>query len=102
VQPGAKRAALLARLASGEWKVAVTAPPVEGRANEAVEELVGELLGVPRRQVRVARGLASRKKLVEVEGLSEPEATRRLAAALAGAQAREARARGGGGDGRGE
>jgi hypothetical protein len=84
VQPGAKRDALLARLASGEWKVAVTAPPAEGRANEAVVRLLSELLGVKRRQVRVARGAGSRGKLVEVEGLSEEAASRRLAAALEG------------------
>ena len=82
VQPGAKRSALLARLASGEWKVAVAAPPVEGRANEAVVELVSELLGVKRRQVTVARGASSRSKLVEVEGVSEAEAEARLTAAL--------------------
>jgi uncharacterized protein YggU (UPF0235/DUF167 family) len=88
VQPGAKRSALLARLASGEWKVAVSAPPVEGRANDAVVELVSGLLGVKRRQVTVARGTSSRSKLLEVEGLSAAEAEARLAAALpaAGAQ----------------
>ena len=82
VQPGAKRSTLLARLASGEWKVAVAAPPLEGRANEAVVELVSELLGVKRRQVTVARGASSRSKLVEVEGVSEAEAEARLTAAL--------------------
>ena len=82
VQPGAKHSTLLARLASGEWKVAVAAPPLEGRANEAVVELVSELLGVKRRQVTVARGASSRSKLVEVEGVSEAEAEARLTAAL--------------------
>lgn len=83
VQPGAKRSALLARLASGEYKVAVAAPPVEGRANEAVVELVSELLGVKRRQVTVARGTSSRSKLIEVEGLDEADVHARLAARLA-------------------
>jgi len=82
VQPGAKKSALLARLASGEWKVAVSAPPVEGRANDAVVELVSGLLGVKRRQVTVARGTSSRSKLLEVEGVSAAEAEARLAAAL--------------------
>jgi hypothetical protein len=85
VQPGAKRNALLARSASGEWKVAVTAPPVEGAANEAVVELMSELLGVKRRQVTVARGASSRSKTIEVEGLDEAEAHMRLEAALAAA-----------------
>jgi uncharacterized protein YggU (UPF0235/DUF167 family) len=101
VQPGAKRTALLARLASGEWKVAVAVPPVEGRANEAVVRLLSELLGVHRRQVRVTRGAASRGKYVEVEGVSETEATRRLEAALQGADAGGTK-RKGGGSGRGE
>lgn len=84
VQPGAKRSALLARLASGAYKVAVAAPPLEGRANEAVVELVSELLGIKRRQVTVARGTSSRSKLIEVEGLDEADVHARLAARLAG------------------
>lgn len=86
VQPGARRSALLARLASGEWKVAVAAPPVEGKANEAVIELVSELLQVKRRQVTVARGASSRAKTVEVEGISAADAESKLAAVLAAAQ----------------
>ena len=82
VQPGAKRSALLAWLASGEWKVAVSAPPIEGRANEAVVELVSRLIGLKRRQVTVARGTSSRRKVLEVEGVSAAEAESRLAAAL--------------------
>jgi uncharacterized protein (TIGR00251 family) len=83
VQPGAKRSALLARLASGEWKVAVSAPPAEGRANEAVVELVSELLGVKRRQVTLKRGASSRSKVLEVAGITADVAEARLAAALA-------------------
>ncbi len=96
VQPGARRSALLARLASGEWKVAVAAPPVEGQANEAVMELVSELLGVKRRQVTVARGASSRSKLIEVQGVSAAQAEARLAAALAASRAEDR------GDARGE
>ena len=83
VQPGARRTALLARLASGEYKVAVAAPPLEGRANEAVVELLSDLLGVKRRQVTVARGSSSRSKLIEVEGLEDADVHARLAARLA-------------------
>lgn len=88
VQPGAKRTALVSRLASGEWKVAVSAPPSDGRANEAVLELVSDLLGVKRRQVALLRGESSRGKLVEVEGIDEAAALARLAAALPGPSAR--------------
>jgi len=88
VQPGARRNALVARLADGEWKVAVAAPPVEGKANDAVIELVSELLGLKRRQVTVARGTSSRSKVVEVEGISAAAAEARLAAVLAGSGSR--------------
>lgn len=80
VQPGAKRSALLARLASGEYKVAVASPPLDGRANEAVVELMSELLGVKRRQVTVARGTSSRSKRIEITGLDDAVVHARLAA----------------------
>lgn len=83
VHPGARRDALVDRLANGDWKIAVGAPPEGGRANEAVVELVAELLGVKRRQVTVTRGVSSRTKTIEVAGLETGEAERRLAAALA-------------------
>ena len=83
VQPGARRTALLSRLASGEWKVAVSAPPAEGRANDAVVELVSSLLGVRRSQVTLVRGAAARSKVVEVEGMSAEAAEARLAKVLA-------------------
>ena len=86
VHPGARKDALVDRLANGEWKLAVSAPPEGGRANEAVVELLAELLGVKRRQVVVARGASSRVKSVEVTGLETGEAERRLAAALAAAK----------------
>jgi uncharacterized protein len=86
VQPGARKDALVDRLATGEWKLAVSAPPEGGRANEAVVELVAGLLDVKRRQVEVARGASSRSKTIEVTGLEAGEAERRLAAALEAAK----------------
>jgi uncharacterized protein YggU (UPF0235/DUF167 family) len=82
VHPGARHEALVGRRDNGEWKLAVCDPPEGGRANEAVVKLVASLLGIKPRQVSVARGLSSRAKLVEVEGLSLQEAERRLAALL--------------------
>ena len=84
VQPGAKRDALLGRLASGEWKVSVCAPPLEGRANEALIALLAGLLGVKARQVTVARGAASRAKGIEIAGLDDAQAEARLGAQLRG------------------
>lgn len=86
VQPGARRNALLDRLANGEWKLAVSAPPEDGRANEAVVELLAGLLGVKRRALTVVRGASSRSKVIEVEGIEIAQAERTLAAALAAVQ----------------
>ena len=79
VQPGARREGLLGRSAEGVWRVAVSAPPIEGRANESVEVLMAELLAVKRRQVSIARGNASRHKWVDIDGLTQDEAETRLA-----------------------
>lgn len=82
VQPRARRDALVGRLADGTLQVAVTAAPEGGRANEAVVEVMAQLLGVPRRQIRVARGRASRAKQIEVQGIAEPEARLRIERSL--------------------
>lgn len=82
VQPGAHRAGLVGWMADGSLRLAVSAPPEGGRANAAVEELLGAALGLPRRQVTVVRGHRTRAKLIEVQGLDEAEARRRLERAL--------------------
>ncbi len=82
VHPGARRAGVAGWMDDGTLKVAVTAPPADGRANRAVVELVADMVGVPRRQVTIARGAASRTKWLEIEGLEEAEVRRRVDAAL--------------------
>ena len=62
-------------------RVRVTAPPVDGRANEALTALLARALGVPKRDVRVVAGQASRQKVVAVDGLTNAEVRRRLEAA---------------------
>ena len=68
------------RLAGGVVRVRVTAPPHDGQANAAVESLMANVLGVPKRSVRLIAGSRSRRKVVEVP-LSEVEALARLGAA---------------------
>lgn len=62
----------------GALLVRVTAPPLEGKANDAVVELLAEALGVPRSAIRVERGAAARTKSVSVPRRAEP-ALHRLA-----------------------
>jgi hypothetical protein len=50
----------------GSLKVYVTAPPEDGRANEAVVEAIADWLGVKRRDVEIVRGATSRNKVVRV------------------------------------
>ena len=59
-------------------KIKVHAPPVEGRANDALCEFLAETLGLPRRAVSVVRGDTARQKLVRIEGLSLNELQARL------------------------
>jgi uncharacterized protein len=80
VSPGARRSAVVARHGDG-WKLRVAAPPERGRANEALVELLATELGVPRSAVRVVAGHTGRRKLVEVDGVTEDEGARRLEAA---------------------
>lgn len=54
------------------------APPVEGRANEAVAEFLASKLGVRRSAVEIVHGLRSREKVVTVEGITTADACERL------------------------
>jgi uncharacterized protein (TIGR00251 family) len=77
VQPRARREEIAGER-QGALLVRVTAPPVEGRANRAVCKLLAGRLGVPPGRVTVVRGLASRDKLIRVEGLESSALRREL------------------------
>jgi uncharacterized protein len=59
-------------------KLALTAPPVEGRANEACMEFLAGVLNVPRSSVTIAAGKSSRSKVIVVIGLSARQVEARL------------------------
>jgi len=75
VHPRARRSAMAGRLGEA-WKLDLTAPPVEGKANEECVRFLAELVGVPRARVRIVTGLTSRTKVVEIEGVTEEEFSR--------------------------
>ena len=62
----------------GALHIRVGAPPLDGRANEALLRLLAHALGLPASQIRIARGDRSRTKQVEVVGISQPDAERLL------------------------
>ena len=52
----------------------VRAPPVDGRANAALERLLAKALGLPPSRVEVVRGRSAREKVVRVDGLADADA----------------------------
>ena len=54
----------------GALRVRVSAPPVDGAANEALLRLLADRLGIPRRDVRLAGGESARQKVVAVDGVA--------------------------------
>lgn len=69
VHPRAKRNAITGE-AGEALKVALTAPPVEGKANEACVEFLAGLLRVPRSSVAIIAGRGSRNKVVRIARVS--------------------------------
>jgi uncharacterized protein (TIGR00251 family) len=59
-------------------KIRIAAPPAEGKANKALIRFLSAHLGVPPSHVSLVRGAGSRRKVVEVTGLSTEEALVRL------------------------
>jgi len=80
VSPGARRPGLGGRHGDA-WKVRVSAPPEDGRANDAVLALLSDALGLPRAAVEIVSGHASRDKTVMLRGLAQADAEARLTAA---------------------
>jgi len=79
VAPGASRPAIVGRYGDA-WKIRVSASPERGRANDAVVALLADTLGVARPDIRIVAGLSSRDKVVELSGVTQQQANRRLTA----------------------
>ena len=78
VQPGSSRSQVVGW--EGEvLRVRVQAPPVEGRANQALVELLAGALRLPKRGIVIERGAGSRQKLVAIIGLDAAQVRDRLA-----------------------
>jgi len=80
VIPGAPRSGIVGRHGDA-WKVRVVAAPEAGKANEAVLDLLARTLALPRRDLELTAGKASRDKVVMVGGLTGKAAEDLLAAA---------------------
>ncbi len=68
VAPRASRSRVIG-VQDGALKVALTAPPVDGAANDALRKLLAKTLGVSKSDVEIVRGDRARIKLLRVEGI---------------------------------
>ena len=82
VRPGARGAAVLGPH-DGRLKIAIDAPPIEGKANAALLAFLAALLRWPRRQLHLQSGAAGRDKVVRIEGAAAADIVSLLAAATA-------------------
>jgi uncharacterized protein (TIGR00251 family) len=67
VQPGAVRSEFAGEH-GGRLKLRLAAPPIDGKANAALVAFLADYFNVPKRNVRIAAGLKSRRKRVVIEG----------------------------------
>lgn len=77
VQPRASREAVIG-IHDSTLKVALTAPPVDGKANEALCRFIGRTLKLPKSAVHLTSGQSSRRKILTVCGLGLEEVAMRL------------------------
>ena len=79
IHPRAKRDGI-SGVVGDALKIDLTAPPVEGRANEAVTRFFAEFLKVPRSSVTIASGKTNRLKVIHITGITAEDLRQRLAA----------------------
>ncbi len=77
IQPRASKNEAL-RMEDGGLKIRLTAPPVDGAANEALVKFLSDRLGVAKSRVEIVSGHTSREKIVRVNGLSDEDVRRLL------------------------
>ena len=77
VQPRARKNAITGEL-DGALKLSLTAPPVDGKANQACIEFLAKLLNLPRSSITIASGQTGRNKVIRVAGCSAEELLSRL------------------------
>ncbi|MEK9158846.1 MAG: DUF167 domain-containing protein [Patescibacteria group bacterium] len=66
VQPNAKQDCLKETMADGTIKISLTAPAIDGRANQALIKFLSDHFKIPKSHIKLIRGLKSRNKIVEI------------------------------------
>ncbi len=69
IKPGSKKECV-ERVDGTNFIIHIKAPPVDGKANDALVRVLSDYFGVHRSQISIIRGAASKYKLIEIDGLS--------------------------------
>jgi len=77
IQPRASKNELV-HMEGGKIKIRLTAPPVDGAANEALVRYLSDKLSVPKSNIEIVSGHTSRDKVVRIEGISKEDTERLL------------------------
>ncbi len=80
VHPRARKNAITGAVGDAV-KLALTAPPVDGKANEAVVEFLADFFQIPRSSVTITSGATSRLKTVRITGIAAEQLRQKLAQA---------------------
>ncbi|MBI2850368.1 MAG: YggU family protein [Chloroflexi bacterium] len=77
VKPNARQSQVVG-FRKGVLEIRIAAPPVEGKANDALIKFLSECLGVSKSRLTIEKGLTGRMKTITIQGLSQSEVTGRL------------------------
>lgn len=80
VTPRARKNEISEIMSDGTVKIRVTAPPVDGKANQALIDFLAEVLDVSSREIEIVAGATGRKKLVSILGLDADTVQRKILA----------------------
>ena len=77
VRAGARKTEFAGAYGDG-WKLLVSAPPVDGKANQAIVRFLAELAGIPNASVRIVSGFTGSTKIVELDGIDSEHLLRAI------------------------
>jgi uncharacterized protein (TIGR00251 family) len=63
---------------NGVWHLKIAAPPVKGRANQELINLLSDVLQVSKSNLAIEKGLSSRRKLIDIRGLAQEQVKARF------------------------
>lgn len=78
ITPRSPRNEIQQILENGTIKIRLTAPPVDGKANQALIEFLSEKLGVPRNNIKIISGQTSHTKIITIGGIEKDELIARI------------------------